>query len=118
MSAPTLLELLAQRRGITPEQARKVVAAATIPASRRALMPLLEKVFPDMFRIDWSAITNVGNCRTMAQVEQAVEVFRYRSKGDHSWLRMRLGFRVSGRRLLTFAAREFGATNAPADSAS
>lgn len=75
-------------------------------------MRLFEALFPGRFQVDWSTITSVGNCRTMAEVEQVVEIFRYRSKGDHSWLRMGLGFRASGRRLLNFAGTVLPQTGA------
>ena len=107
MSESTLLERYAKRLGISPEAARLRLFAAATPAWRRPFIKLFELVLPGTFRIDWSAIDDAGRARSAAEVGHAVEIFRYRTRGDRSWLRMRLGFRVSGKRIFDFAAAEF-----------
>lgn len=107
MSDLTLLERLARRTGCTPQVARARFFSAATSFWRGPLMKLIELVLPGTFRIDWAVIDDAGAGRSLSEVGHAVEIFRYRTRGDRSWFRMRLGFRLSGTRILEFANREF-----------
>lgn len=76
-------------------------------------MKLIELVLPGSFRIDWAVIDDAGSSRSPSEVGHAVEIFRYRTRGDRSWLRMRMGFRLSGKRILEFANEEFSRSAKP-----
>lgn len=107
MPEPTILERIAERSHLSPRAARHQLRAAAIPFGARMIMAVVTHLWPEMFRIDLDLVEHVGRARTLAEVQHQVEMFRYRSKGDGSWLRGRLGVRASGRRVLAFVETVF-----------
>jgi hypothetical protein len=105
----TLLERYAKQRGVTPEVARGQMFGISLAGWRMPLVGLLNSLRPDVLRIDRSFVDDAGRCRSLKEVEHAVEIFRYRSRGDTTWIRNRLGFRASGRRILDLAEEVFSA---------
>jgi hypothetical protein len=111
----TLLERFAKQQGVAPDVARKQLFAATIPGWRRPFMRLFGLILTDAFRLDRSFVEDAGRSHSLREVEHAVEIFRYRSQGEKSWVRNQLGFRASGRRVVDLAAKLFArpAGNSP-----
>lgn len=111
----TLLERFAERKGVAPAVAREKLFAATIPGWRRPMVRLIGLLVPDAFRLDRSFVEDAGRGRSLREVEHAIEIFRYRSQGEKSWVRNQLGFRASGRRVVELAAKLFArpAGNSP-----
>lgn len=103
----TLLERFAAQQGVAPAVAREKLFAATISGWRRPLVRLIGLLIPDAFRLDRSFAEDAGRARSVREVEHAVEIFRYRSQGENSWIRNQLGFRASRRRVLELAAKLF-----------
>jgi len=108
MAEPSLLELYAGRVGLPPERARRRFFYACLPWWKRPLVKVARRLFPRAFHVDWALVEDAGRCRTFAAVEHAVDIFRYRTRGNKSVVRMRLGLRLSGTRVLKLAARCFG----------
>lgn len=113
MPDSTLLERFARQRGVTPEAARGQMLVRSLARWRVPFIGLLNVIQPDALRIDRAFVDDVGRCRSIKEVEHAVEIFRYRSRGDTSWIRNRLGFRASGRRVLDLAEELFSARPQP-----
>ncbi len=107
MPTDTLLDRYAKRHGLRPETARRRLVAEGFAGWRRPLVSVLSKVRPDWFRIDASLIEEIGRARSVAEAAHAVEIFRYRSRGESSWIRNGLGLRASGRRMLGLAEALF-----------
>ncbi len=103
----TLLERFAEQQGVAPDIARKQLFAATIPGWRLRFVWLFGLIVPAAFRLDRSFVEDAGRSRSLREVEHAVEIFRYRSQGEKSWIRNQLGFRASGRRVVELAATLF-----------
>lgn len=102
-----LIEVLARRRGLAPEAARNRLMREAFPGWRWPAMRLLSVFRAEKFRIDLDLVAEVARARSVAEVRHAVEIFRYRSKGQQSWLRNGLGVRASGRRLIDLADELF-----------
>lgn len=107
MPDESLLTVMVRRLSLTPEAAQRRLFRVAFSGWRLPAMRLVSWVRPELFRIDHDVVTEVGRARSYAQAAHAVEVFRYRSKGQHSWIRNGLGVRASGRRLLEFAGEMF-----------
>jgi hypothetical protein len=103
MSSDTLLQRLAHRHGIQPEAARRRLVRCAFSGWRHPAMALIVTFSPDTFTVDQALIEETARARTLAEVAHAVEVFRYRSKGEKSWIRNGLGVRASGRRIMELA---------------
>lgn len=102
------IERFAEHIGRPLPAARRRLFYACIPWWRRPFVVLLEWVVQDTFRLDWAVIDDVAQRRSFEEVAHAVDVYRYRTSGDRSFVRRRLGFRISGRRLLDLAVALFG----------
>ncbi len=107
MNPETLVEVLARRRGLTPEAAQRRLRREAFPGWRLPAMHFFSRLRPQLFRVDLDLVAEVGRARSVAEVRHAVEIYRYRSKGQHSWVRNGLGIRASGRCLLDLADELF-----------
>lgn len=103
MPTDTLLERYAKRHGLRPEIARRRLVAEGFVWWHRPLVSMLSKVRPEWFRIDESLAEELSRARSVAEAAHAVEMFRYRSRGESSWVRNGLGIRASGRQMLELA---------------
>jgi hypothetical protein len=108
MPTDTLLERYARRHGLRPEIVRRRLVAEGFVWWHRPVVWALSKFRPDCFRIDGALIEEIGRARSVAEAAHAVEIFRYRSRGENSWVRNSLGIRASGRRVLALAETLFG----------
>lgn len=106
----TLLERFAKRHRLAPEVARRRLAAEAFTWWHRPLVWVFSVGRPDLFRIDAALVEELGRARTLAEAAHAVEIFRYRSRGEDSWVRNTLGIRASGRQMLDLAKELLAAT--------
>jgi hypothetical protein len=103
MPSETLLERFAKRDDLAPEVARRRLVAEAFVWWHRPLVWVFSVGRPDLFRIDAALVEEMGRARTLAEAAHAVEIFRYRSRGENSWVRNSLGIRASGRQMLELA---------------
>jgi UDP-N-acetylmuramate-alanine ligase len=57
-------------------------------------MALTAAFRPHAFTLDQALIEEVARARSVAEAALAVDVFRYRSRGEKSWVRNGLGVRA------------------------
>jgi len=78
------------------------------------LAPVLGEFWSDRFCVDRELIAGAGRAVRMSQVRQAVREY-FSDPGNRHWLRRRLNFRLSAKRLMLLAIEHLPGDSAQAD---
>jgi hypothetical protein len=79
---------------------------------RRAMfwVPFLAAVFPGYFQPEAQLLAQVGRARSLSAIDEEIRIFRHHDT-NQNWLRRRLKFRLSTRRLRRVAVTVFNRAN-------